>query len=154
MTLSRNQKIGITVVSALLMGGVIYFAFIRKAAEVVDDFNEDPSLGGGDSGGLGGQPAGTLPEPTTVISTMPKSETVQFVTLTAAKNGILATLDEINQVALMLTPQKGPDNRRNGTSNENRLLSAVSRDRAAMWAAGKTAAQLKEEAKKSTGGRG
>lgn len=39
------------------MGGIIYFAFIRKADEVAEAVS-DPTMSGGTSGGVGGSPAG------------------------------------------------------------------------------------------------
>ena len=37
MTLTRGQKIGIGIGVALLLGGVIYFGFIRKSDELVSE---------------------------------------------------------------------------------------------------------------------
>lgn len=128
MALTKNQKLGIGISAGVLLlaGGATAIYFSNK--------NKEGRTGGSGSGsgaGVKGKNKTSdillLTDPS--ITNNPTLTTIQEVIKVVGMNNINATDEEINHVALALTAQAQPDNRKPLTQKESSIFGLVLRYR-------------------------
>jgi len=158
MALSKGAKKGIIIAGAvLLLGGLgvgAYFMFRKPKKRTIES---NGNGGNGEAGKESIDPEATqaiqaVTDPS--ITTAPKDATIEEVIKVVDANSIDATDEEINHVALGLTSQAKPDNRKPMTVFEAKLFGLVLQSRHKKPTTPAEIKKAKEEAIKAKGGRG